>query len=35
MIGAAYLAKGRRREEDAAGLAAAERELSRQARQWT
>src|SRR4051812_37223680 len=35
MIGAAYLAKGRRREEDALGLAAAERELSRQARQWT
>ena len=36
MIGAAYLAKGRRREAEAlAGRAMGEAELSRQARQWT
>jgi NADH-quinone oxidoreductase subunit J len=35
MIGAAYLAKGRRREEDAVARAIMERELSREARQWT
>lgn len=35
MIGAAYLAKGRRRPQDAGTRQAMEAELSREARQWT